>query len=82
METPHRLADGRVQLAFRDDGGSGVPDDLGRLILISTDVLNGTNTVWTTNTTTTGFSTNNGYLLIEDVGATNAAQRFYRVIEW
>ncbi len=82
METPLRLADGRMQLTSRDDGGSGVPDDLRKLILISTDSLNGTNTLWTTNLTTTGFSINNGYLLIEDVGTTNAVQRFYRVIEW
>jgi len=80
MEIPRRLSNGRVQLTFRDYDGSGVPDDLGKLILISADALNGTNTVWMT--ITTGFSINNGYLFIEDIGATNTAQRFYRVIEW
>lgn len=63
LQPPRRLGDGRVQLTFRDDGGSGVPDDLSKLILISTDEFRGTNTVWTTNTT--GFTTNNGYLLIK-----------------
>jgi hypothetical protein len=47
--------------------------------VVSTDELLGPDTVWTTNTS--GFTTNNGYLLIEDADATNARQRFYRVIE-
>jgi hypothetical protein len=82
LESPLPLDNGRILLTSRDDGGSGVPDDLSKLILVSTDELIATNTMWTTNTTTTGFSITNGYLLIEDVGATNAAQRFYRIFEW
>lgn len=80
MESPRRLGDGRMQLTFRNDGGSGLPGDLGKLLLISTDEFLGTNTVWTTNTS--GFTTNNGYILIEDLTAPNAVQRFYRVIQW
>lgn len=80
MDLPSLLGDGRVQLAFRDAIGSGLPDDLTKLVLISTDELRGDNTVWTTNTS--GFTTNNGYLLIEDLNATNVVQRFYRVMEW
>ncbi len=77
---PQRLADGRMRLAFRDDAGSGLPDDLGRLTLISTGEFLGTNTAWTTNAA--GFTDEGGYLIIEDLGVTNAVQRFYRVLEW
>lgn len=80
LATPHRLADGRMRLAFRYDAGSGLPDDLGRLTLISTGEFLGTNTAWTTNAA--GFTVEGGYLIIEDLGVTNAIQRFYRVLEW
>jgi alpha-tubulin suppressor-like RCC1 family protein len=80
METPHRLGNGRVQLTFRDqDGSGGVPDDFSKLILLSTDGLGATNMIWVTNAA--GFTTTNGYIFIEDVSATNTAQRYYRVVE-
>ena len=80
IESPIILGNGRVQLDFQDEYGGGIPDDFSRLALISTDELLGDNTVWTP--ITSDFTITNGHIMIEDAGATNAAQRFYRVIEW
>ena len=76
---PARLANGRYQFDFQDEGG-GLGADLTRFEIHSTTEFVGADTIWTTNDTA-GLVIVNGAIRFEDAGSGNLPRRFYRVIE-
>ncbi len=77
MQSPVRLANGKVILSFADIDG-GLATDLSRLELLVTTNLSAP-IIWTTNTT--GFGLTNGVIQFGDAAAATSPYRFYRVTE-
>ncbi|MBI5775646.1 MAG: hypothetical protein HZA89_18155, partial [Verrucomicrobia bacterium] len=78
LERAELLDDGRLRLQFRDELGGGVPAPAD-VVILTAEELNGTNTVWRTNSG--GMIFTNGFLLFEDTNAPAAPRRFYKVLE-